>query len=182
MTRFRRKSAAPNLVRIIPVWHSGPACQKTLPLYIIHDTCFQNRATTLIVFYIRTDNTLRVCECPNDGHELFCGMAENCLIYLLNIDGHRSTPPIERSWRRMSTIVRRPTHMTRRAQGRVSWFSVHLSCFYPSVVIGVSSAVAPSEPEAARDVAVSARLNRCHSVGDIPVSCLNLRTKYAGSS
>ena len=79
MTRFRRKSAAPNLVRIIPVWHSGPACQKTLPLYIIHDTCFEKRLETPIVFYARPDNTLRVCECPNDGHELFCGMAEKLL-------------------------------------------------------------------------------------------------------
>ena len=182
MTRFRRKSAARNLVRIIPVWHSGPACQKTLPLYIIHDTCFEKRDGTPIVFYARRDNTLRVCECPNDCHELFCGMAEKSQICLLNIDGHRSTLPFERAWRRMSETVRRPTHMTRRARGRVSWFSVHLSCFYPSVVIGVSSAVAPSEPEAARDVTVSARLNRCHSVGDIPVNCLNLRTKYAGSS
>lgn len=62
-----------------PTSYSGPACQKTLPLYIIHDTCFEKRLETPIVFYARPDNTLRVCECPNDGHELFCGMAEKLL-------------------------------------------------------------------------------------------------------
>lgn len=62
-----------------PTSYSGPACQKTLPLHIIHDTCFEKRVETPIVFYARPDNTLRVCECPNDGHELFCGMAEKSL-------------------------------------------------------------------------------------------------------
>ena len=43
-----------------PTSYSGPACQKTLPLYIIHDTCFEKRLETPIVFYARPDNTLRV--------------------------------------------------------------------------------------------------------------------------
>lgn len=139
---------------------------------LLHFSCYISAPAILCVF---ADVRMTVMSC-------FAAWRKNRLISPFRIDGHRSTPPFERSWRRMSETVRRPTHMTRRAQGRVSWFSVHLSCFYSSVVIGVSSAVAPSEPEAARDVAVSARLNRCHSVGDIPVNCLNLRTKYAGSS
>lgn len=62
-----------------PISYSRPACQKTLPLYIIHDTCFEKWLETPIVFYARPENTLRVYECPNDCHKLFCGMAEKLL-------------------------------------------------------------------------------------------------------
>ena len=174
----RRKKEQNDITLRIPVRHAKklyPYMSYTIRVLksgLRHLSCFTRARIILCVF---ADVRMTVMSC-------FAAWRKNCLICLLNIDGHRSTPPFERSWRRMSETVRRPTHMTRRARGRVSWFSVHLSCFYPSVVIGVSSAVAPSEPEAARDVAVSARLNRCHSVGDIPVNCLNLRTKYAGSS
>lgn len=156
-----------------PFAHAGQShTKRVLKITLLHLSCFISAPTILCVF---ADVRMTVAESPA-ARRIKCSVPSVC------IDACRFIPPFERSWRRMSETVRRPTHMTRRARGRVSWFSVHLSCFYPSVVIGVSSAVAPSEPEAARDVAVSARLNRCHSVGDIPVNCLNLRTKYAGSS
>ena len=75
-----------------------------------HLSCFMRARIILCVF---ADVRMTVMSC-------FAAWRKNCLICLLNIDGHRSTPPFERSWRRMSTVVRRPTHMTRRARGRVS--------------------------------------------------------------
>ena len=75
-----------------------------------HLSCF-TRARIILCVFANVRMTVMSCS---------AAWRKNCLICLLNIDGHHSTPPFERSWRRMSTIVRRPTHMTRRARGRVS--------------------------------------------------------------
>ena len=75
-----------------------------------HLSCF-TRARIILCVFANVRMTVMSC---------FAAWRKNCLICLLNIDGHRSTPPFERAWRRMSETVRRPTHMTRRARGRVS--------------------------------------------------------------
>lgn len=75
-----------------------------------HLSCF-TRARIILCVFANVRMTVMSC---------FAAWRKNCLICLLNIDGHRSTPPFERAWRRMSETVRRPTHMTRRARRRAS--------------------------------------------------------------
>lgn len=50
--------------------------------------------------------------------------------------------------------------------------------FWRSTAVGQDR----SEVSAPRNASLSARPNFCHSAGVMPVCCLNLRTKYAGSS
>ena len=111
--RWSRQATVPHR---IPVRHAKklyPYISYTIRVLksgMRHLSCFIRTRIILCVF---ADVRMTVISCS-------AAWRKNRLISPFRIDGHRSTPPFGRAWRRMSETVRRPTHMTRRARGRVS--------------------------------------------------------------